>query len=111
MMRLPRVRFTVRRIMTAVAVAACILGGIRLQQLAAGYQERSSHFAHRMLMEKVGCYFDDVILDAAAREKSRRKYTDLSHRRYLRYQSLGEKYERAARYPWLPVEPDPPEPE
>jgi hypothetical protein len=24
---------------------------------------------------------------------------------------LVEKYERAARYPWLPVEPDPPEPE
>lgn len=24
---------------------------------------------------------------------------------------LREKYERAARYPWLPVEPDPPEPE
>jgi len=27
------------------------------------------------------------------------------------YQSLRRKYERAARYPWLPVEPDPPEPE
>ena len=25
--------------------------------------------------------------------------------------SLKDKYERAARYPWLPVEPDPPEPE
>ena len=25
--------------------------------------------------------------------------------------SLARKYERAARYPWLPVEPDPPEPE
>jgi hypothetical protein len=25
--------------------------------------------------------------------------------------SLAYKYERAARYPWLPVEPDPPEPE
>ena len=25
--------------------------------------------------------------------------------------SLARKYERAARYPWLPVEPDPPEPD
>jgi hypothetical protein len=25
--------------------------------------------------------------------------------------SLARKYEQAARYPWLPVEPDPPEPE
>ncbi len=24
--------------------------------------------------------------------------------------SMREKYRRAARYPWLPVEPDPPEP-
>jgi hypothetical protein len=26
------------------------------------------------------------------------------------YQSLASKYQHAARYPWLPVEPDPPEP-
>jgi hypothetical protein len=28
-----------------------------------------------------------------------------------RNNDLARKYERAARYPWLPVEPDPPEPE
>ena len=27
------------------------------------------------------------------------------------YESMARKYERAARYPWLPVEPDPPMPE
>jgi hypothetical protein len=27
-----------------------------------------------------------------------------------RFAALARKYERAARYPWLPVEPDPPEP-
>jgi hypothetical protein len=27
------------------------------------------------------------------------------------HESLARRYERAARYPWLPVEPDPPEPE
>ncbi len=27
------------------------------------------------------------------------------------YSRLREKYDRAARYPWLPVAPDPPEPE
>ncbi len=31
------------------------------------------------------------------------------HRRH--YASLKKKYRRAARYPWLPVAPDPPEPE
>ena len=28
-----------------------------------------------------------------------------------RHAELAQKYERAARYPWLPVTPDPPEPE
>jgi hypothetical protein len=27
------------------------------------------------------------------------------------HRALKAKYERAVRYPWLPVEPDPPEPE
>jgi hypothetical protein len=27
----------------------------------------------------------------------------------VHYAALARKYERAARYPWLPVEPDPPE--
>jgi hypothetical protein len=33
-------------------------------------------------------------------------------RRFMdRYDTLKRKYEHAARYPWLPVEPDPPEPD
>ena len=31
--------------------------------------------------------------------------------RAAHHAALRSKYERAARYPWLPVEPDPPEPE
>jgi hypothetical protein len=30
--------------------------------------------------------------------------------RALYYRRLRQKYERAARYPWIPVESDPPEP-
>lgn len=33
------------------------------------------------------------------------------YRRSDYYAALQAKYERAARYPWLPVEPDPPMPE
>jgi hypothetical protein len=32
-------------------------------------------------------------------------------RKIFYHESLARRYERAARYPWLPVEPDPPEPE
>jgi hypothetical protein len=34
-------------------------------------------------------------------------FCDARGRDHLR---LKDKYERAARYPWLPVDPDPPEP-
>jgi hypothetical protein len=36
---------------------------------------------------------------------------DRSRRLAARYAAERLRYERAARYPWLPVEPDPPEPE
>jgi hypothetical protein len=32
-------------------------------------------------------------------------------RRAAYHERLGQNYRRAARHPWLPVEPDPPEPE
>jgi hypothetical protein len=37
--------------------------------------------------------------------------SDLAKRRFTYHARLCEKYRRAARYPWLPVEADPPEPE
>ena len=32
-------------------------------------------------------------------------------RRIAYHQAMKQKYERTSRYPWLPVLPDPPEPE
>lgn len=51
-----------------------------------------------------------VVHGAAAVSRSFRK--GIAHNtKLLRYhERLGEKYEDAARHPWLPVEPDPPEP-
>lgn len=46
----------------------------------------------------------------AEKEEERQRMARLL--RVIDYHSqLARKYERAARYPWLPVEPDPPEPE
>ena len=42
--------------------------------------------------------------------KDFREDAEQATRRAAYHASLKRKYERAARYPWLPVEPDPPPP-
>lgn len=94
-MRLPRVQFTLRRLIVAVALVGTILGvlaGRRSQfRGLAAY-----HSAKGRAMINGGLPRDD----SAAWKLER----DLWHG------VLAEKYKRAARYPWLPVAPDPPEP-
>jgi hypothetical protein len=103
-MRLPRVRFTVRRLMIAVAVVGISIGcavGRRTAFLARaeGHRVRSGVFVYHnadgtSLWEIVG-------RDGSRISEARRSY----------HKDMLWKYQRAARYPWLPVWPDPPEPE
>jgi hypothetical protein len=82
-MKIPHPRFTVRRLMVAVAIVA----------LPIGLWGRSMAFAR-------------IAREHAAREK------DFADARASSYHwNLAVKYERAAMYPWLPVAPDPPEPQ
>ena len=101
-MRVPRVRFTVRRMMVAVAVVALVLGGVlRALDLA----RRSAEYRRKAT-------------EAEKHEKRLVSYSKRYPERAKRLRALSgdwasvkEKYHRAARYPWLPVAPDPPEPE
>jgi hypothetical protein len=57
--------------------------------------------------EEMRSSFADTFAAAARKERAgERRYRALA--RY--HVELRRKYERAARYPWLPVAPDPPEP-
>jgi hypothetical protein len=105
-MKIPRVRFTIGRLMFAVAVVGLLLGAIvgvenrRRRFLALA----SIHRAKMIAWEEVG-----------SSEASRERF-DISGRKVSleadRWHSqMAEKYKRAAERPWLPVEPDPPEPE
>lgn len=91
-MKLPRVRFSVRRMMIAVALVAVVLG---LMVRRANFLREKSRWDSFISMRiySVGSsgarYFDKVNVDKAI--------------------ILRDKYERAARYPWLPVAPDPKE--
>jgi hypothetical protein len=96
---LPGVRLTVRRLMVAVAVAAVVLGGLayaaRLAQLRRLYHRRATELRYAEQTYRHPSYRDEVEDPVAADRLGR----------------LDEKYEKAADRPWLPVAPDPPEPE
>jgi hypothetical protein len=94
---MPRVRFTVRRLMIAVAIFALVLGGL---------VARGRHLRH------VGDEFE---------RKGRKLYLEyrrgdwiekstVAENRWLAYYlRMRDKYRKAARRPWLRVDPVPPE--
>jgi hypothetical protein len=106
-MRLPRVRFTVRRMMVAVAVAALLLIGVVLWRRSEEYRRRAESHDSLLWSEL------PVAVDEAA--SPGRLGGGLSVvgllRRAKYHHDMSQKYWRAAARPWLPVAPDPPEPE
>ncbi len=106
-MRLPRVRFTIRWMMIAVAGTGTIFGAcIELQHrhdrfsALADYHEASSSVTWACSPSSYSATNDhgeDV-----------RKWSSERIRWHI---LLGEKYRGAASRPWMPVEDDPPEPQ
>ncbi len=127
-MRLPRM--TTRRWMLAVAVVGLLLGGslafVRLRTLSRHYAGRAINARRAVGYSRVsaGWSHDRWLAECRRIEEEERKWiigTQMSIRRPLRpdvarsYIAYWEpnlsKYERAAAFPWLPLEPDPPRPE
>jgi hypothetical protein len=111
-MRLPRVRFTLRRLMIVVAVAAVLMaasnGLARLRLLSSDYRARAEEHAgiEATLRRIIASDGADTPVDISpgAGLRSRR----FTARAVADYEAaLRRKYERAARYPWLRVKPDP----
>jgi hypothetical protein len=103
-MRLPRVRFTVRRLMVAVAIVALCLPA---WSFWARRDERYLEFAikamkHNTLAEA----YETGRPLGSLRERARVNPCKAAY-----HATLARKYEYAASHPWLPVAPDPPEPE
>ena len=104
-MKPPRVRFTVRRLMVAVAIVGVLLWMTLLGKRVRAFRWMAEyHAAHRMKYPITGSP------GAAPRGvDSRGELVSAERDRW--HAALAAKYSRAARSPWLPVEPDPPEPE
>ena len=104
-------KLTTRRWMIAVAVVgllmATALSGYRLKQ-------RRDHFLSRAQLHKQNAAFLMQVCETNRIIRTHWSQDDyLSALSRIRsYQAaMAAKYRHAARYPWLPVEPDPPEPE
>jgi hypothetical protein len=136
-MPLPRLRFTVRQLMLAVAVAALLTGGIVLARRSAHYR-REAEFHSRAAARLRAEQRSKASTARAGREQAEmwtRRARDAGSKTAAQavedtapgiapyeaaaraagatadnHDLLARKYERAARYPWLPVEPDPPQP-
>jgi hypothetical protein len=106
-MKLPRVRFTVRRMMVAVAVVALpILAGITLQRRS-HYRWVAGEFARREQVVKL--LTDPTTL--VVKDLTGAEVAVINSRHADYYTRMREKYERAAQRPWRIVGPDPFEPE
>jgi hypothetical protein len=121
-------RFSVRGLMVAVAVVALLMGGLleyaRLKRLGREYAgraigarramepaRRSLGWSHERWLAECR-RFDQIEQASGGWYKFGRPPSPERAKRLVAYwQPVVAKYERAARYPWLPVEPDPPRPE
>ena len=126
-MPLPRVRFTVRRMMIVVALVAVLLGGAsavdRLTRRQAAFARRAVAWETRREIYDGGVWElrcgryagDESILGKSGSytpptPETRAVLIARFHALTTYCDAMKRKYERAAARPWYPVEPDPPRP-
>ena len=107
MLRVP-VRFKIRGMMLAIAAIALLIGEtIEGERRRARFHERVARYKSRVGLRQIFAYSGP---GGEHRRQKRQEY----HMRIAPYQAydtmLIKKYERAERFPWLPVMPDPPPP-
>jgi hypothetical protein len=114
-MSLPRVRFTVRRMMVAVAIVALLIYGCMVRRhrlsLAALCQIADRGVRHTGASYRLEDGIETLRTVKTGAPALTPAEVEGRRRRAAYWVALGRKYERAALIPWLPVAPDPPEPE
>jgi type II secretory pathway pseudopilin PulG len=116
--RLPRLRFTVKRLMIVVAIVGFILaGGLWSVEMWKERRRRLEQAARYAVLAKahgaaVARYLSAL---SAQPEPEQRRFAEahlvVSRRLLDNLLRHKARYEHAARYPWLPVTPDPPPPD
>jgi hypothetical protein len=133
-MRLPRM--TTRRWMIVVVIVGLLMGGVRLKQRRNRFRFRAQIHEQRAAFypklesreRKICAELPGMIAEleklkryrgpAEAHLTALKVQLDQSRTNLARWTNriaydaaLAHKYQHAARYPWLPLEPDPPEPD
>jgi hypothetical protein len=118
-----RPRMTTRRLIVVVAIVGSVLGAEACRRRLASASARQHAKAtmcraiaetHKLSAElamanrKLSEAFPEMANPTADMDD---KMIARCRRLSAYYRDLEAKYDRAARYPWLPVAPDPPEPE
>jgi hypothetical protein len=99
-----RRRISIRMLMALVAIAALIMAGGVLVKRSSEFRALAEEQADSEMASLE--YAGDARGERGDPQRVARGEQMAAYHRELRI-----KYERAARYPWLSVEPDPPEPE
>ena len=107
-MKMTRVRFTVRSMMVVVAIVALSMWAkfqvearrTYFSQVVRQYYEKGMVASAFAYSDPGGATMEERMKADAVRRAKASAY----------YSELIQKYEHAARCPWLPVAPDPPEP-
>jgi hypothetical protein len=117
LMRLPRVRFTVRRMMLAVAIVAVVLEGLIVLGRYRYHRDRAARVARtavalRRMIAKLPPGQKALRTDLDDEDGSPAVLaTPEACEKFLAHlDRVVRKHEYAARHPWLPIEPDPPAP-
>ena len=123
-MRLPRVRLTVRQMMVAVAVVAVVTGGTVIARRQDVYRVRAVFHAQQehVAANRWRHWSQEAIRLSGPPGDRNQPGSDqerqlavamvaYSRNRAAHHARLRVKYERVARYPWLPIDPDPPSPD
>ena len=126
-MRPTRFRFTVRSLLAAVAGVGLLIGGslefVRLTRVSREFAGRAMDARRSLGRARIpaGWSHERWLTECREIDRSNRKYApfqigtpvspEVARERIAYWELILSKYERLARYPWLPIEPDPPEPE
>jgi hypothetical protein len=124
-MRVPGVRFTVRTMIVAVAVVAGCFGVEAMKRRSRDFRDQAE--SHKREAGEIAIELSPdpdgrwevfwFSKDPHPPEPARYSPTELrdwqvsKERRIAYHVMLYQKYRRAAARPWLPIEPDPPEPQ
>jgi hypothetical protein len=103
-MQRPRLRFSVRRLIVAVAIVGILLG------VWLGLERRRERFRELSDRHEVQAQLCEVRVFISKIERKPEAWLAGNKARFEHHLAMMRKYQQAARRPWLPVAPDPPEP-